>query len=98
MPAPPARPCPNCGSRSLYWTSQPDSWNQLLPGLGHFLCAADIQTVICSECGLTRFFASPGALRKLRETNGQTATATWFKLTVPEPTDADTIALSEPSA
>jgi hypothetical protein len=36
-----------------------------LPGLGSFLTPAQFRVVLCADCGLTRFFAEPGALTKL---------------------------------
>ena len=38
-----------------------------LPGLGTFLRAAKFTLVVCRDCGLTRFFASPEARAKLKE-------------------------------
>src|SRR5262245_43068756 len=89
MAAPPARPCPNCNGRSFYWTRLPDYTSQLLPGLGTAIVTEDVQIVVCSECGLTRLFAPPSALRKLRETKGSTAAALWFKLVVNGATSTD---------
>ena len=38
----------------------------LLPGLGGFLSFAQLNVVVCADCGLTRFYAEPEARTKLR--------------------------------
>ncbi len=64
--------CPNCGSTRLYKCRKPVSAGgghapDYLPGLGKFLTAANYDVVLCSDCGLTRYFASREALEKLRD-------------------------------
>jgi hypothetical protein len=84
MPAPQACPCPNCGGNSLYWITLPSSGDfhfRLLPGLGDFMFFAELSVVVCSDCGLTRLFAAPDALKKLKETGGKTMLFDWKKLT-----------------
>jgi hypothetical protein len=38
-----------------------------LPGLGRFIRSARFVVVVCRDCGLARFFASPEARAKLKE-------------------------------
>ena len=64
-------PCPNCRGNTLY-ESQPISAGgghapNYLPGLGRFVVSARFVLVVCRDCGLTRFFASPEARKKLSE-------------------------------
>lgn len=63
--------CPECDSDNLF-RSRPVSAGggyapNYLDGLGNFLTAAKFTLVVCESCGLTRFFASPEARGKLRE-------------------------------
>ncbi len=37
----------------------------MLPGLGGFFSPATFIVVVCSDCGLTRFYAPPEARAKL---------------------------------
>lgn len=64
-------PCPNCGSDRLYESPPISSGGgyapDYLPGLGKFLVSARFTLVLCSECGLTRFFASEAARDNLRQ-------------------------------
>ena len=65
-------PCPNCGSRTLYERAKIDAsgghGSDLLPGLSqHWYSSVKITVVVCRDCGLTRFFASPEARAKLKE-------------------------------
>lgn len=66
-----AQTCPNCRGRELYRSKRPVGSGggyapNYLPGLGSFLrCSARLEVVVCSDCGLTRFFASPEARAKL---------------------------------
>jgi hypothetical protein len=85
MPAPQVCPCPNCGGNSLYWTTVSSGGRdfRLLPGLGEFLFFAELNVVVCGDCGLTRLFTAPDALKKLKETGGKTAFFDWKKLTPP---------------
>ncbi len=65
-------PCPNCGSHHLYESNPISSGGgyapNFLPGLGRFLATARFILVLCSECGLTRFFASDEARANLGKT------------------------------
>lgn len=62
-------PCPNCQSQSLYASDPIGAGGgyapNYLPGLGGKVTAAKFRLVVCTDCGLTRFFASPEALEKL---------------------------------
>lgn len=64
-------PCPNCRGNTLY-ESQPVSSGggqapDYLRGLGRFVRSARFVVVVCRDCGLARFFASPEARAKLKE-------------------------------
>jgi predicted nucleic-acid-binding Zn-ribbon protein len=64
-------PCPECRGNTLY-ESKPISAGgghapNYLPGLGRFVISARFVLVVCRDCGLTRFFASPDARQKLKE-------------------------------
>lgn len=64
-------PCPSCRGNTLY-ESKPISAGgghapNYLPGLGRFVISARFVLVVCRDCGLTRFFASPDARKKLKE-------------------------------
>jgi len=65
-------PCPNCNGTHLHESKPISSGGgyapNYLPGLGKFIVSARFILVLCSECGLTRFFASEEARRGLRET------------------------------
>ena len=66
-------PCPNCDGRTLYRGPETSSAGSrgphFLPGLGGFLRVAKFTLVVCRECGLTRFFASPEARAKLKDSS-----------------------------
>lgn len=67
-------PCPNCQGRTLYAGRETSSWTgqhgpDFLNGLGSFLKAARLTVVVCRDCGLMRFFASPKATAKLKESS-----------------------------
>jgi predicted nucleic-acid-binding Zn-ribbon protein len=66
-------PCPSCGGHSLYRGPETSSGGghapNYLPGLGEWWRAARFSLVVCRDCGLTRFFASPAARRKLSESD-----------------------------
>jgi len=68
-----ASPCPECGSTHLYRSPMVNSAGgygpQLLPGLGGLFRQAKFRLVVCSECGLTRFFVVGEALDKLTQSN-----------------------------
>ena len=60
--------CPECAGQNLYGTrvnSAGGNGPAFLPGLGSFLCIAKFSVVVCADCGLTRFYAEPGARAKL---------------------------------
>jgi DNA-directed RNA polymerase subunit RPC12/RpoP len=60
--------CPECGAKALYKTRKTinsGGYFNPLPGLGGFLQFAYFHEVVCSECGLVRFFASRDARGKL---------------------------------
>ena len=62
------KPCPECGGPTLYRfaTKAGGPYGPcFLPGLGSFLTLARLKVIVCGDCGLTRFFAEPGALAKL---------------------------------
>jgi predicted nucleic-acid-binding Zn-ribbon protein len=63
--------CPNCGGRTLYSGPATSAGGghapNYLPGLGSFLRSARFELVVCRDCGLTRFFASSEARKKLKE-------------------------------
>jgi predicted nucleic-acid-binding Zn-ribbon protein len=65
-------PCPNCGGGNQYVTLKAVSAGgghapNYLPNLGGILSAEKFRIVVCSDCGLTRFFARRSAREKLRE-------------------------------
>jgi predicted nucleic-acid-binding Zn-ribbon protein len=64
-------PCPNCRGNTLYESEPVSSGGghapNYLPGLGRFVVSARFVVVVCRDCGLTRFFASPAARAKLKE-------------------------------
>lgn len=64
-------PCPNCGGDALYEGPQTSSGGgyapNYLPGLGRLVVSAKFTLVVCRDCGLTRFFASPEARAKLKD-------------------------------
>jgi predicted nucleic-acid-binding Zn-ribbon protein len=63
--------CPNCRGTTLYEGPETSAGGghapNYLSGLGHFIFRAKFVLVVCRDCGLTRFFASPAARAKLRE-------------------------------
>jgi predicted nucleic-acid-binding Zn-ribbon protein len=64
------KPCPTCGSDELYANRISSAGSRhgirLLPGLGSFLHYAELNVVLCANCGLTRFFAEPSACEKVK--------------------------------
>jgi predicted nucleic-acid-binding Zn-ribbon protein len=65
-------PCPGCGGGNLYATLKEVSAGgghapNYLPNLGSMFSAEKFHIVVCSDCGLTRFFARRSAREKLRE-------------------------------
>lgn len=65
--------CPECGRNNLYSSVEVASGGghapNYLPGLGSFFSAAKFTLVICKDCGLARYFASPEARAKLAESS-----------------------------
>jgi hypothetical protein len=64
-------PCPSCGGNTLY-EGQPTSSGgghspDYLAGLGKTFRSARFVVVVCCDCGLSRFLASPEARAKLKE-------------------------------
>ena len=65
-------PCPNCDGGNVFVTEKDVSAGgghapNFLPGLGSFFAAERLNVVVCSDCGLMRFFASRTAREKLKE-------------------------------
>ena len=60
--------CPECNGKNLYrsvpLSSGIDGFN-LLPGLGKFSSSANFTAVVCTDCGLTRLFATSEALKQI---------------------------------
>lgn len=66
--------CPNCGGGNNYRTVKPVSAGggyapNYLPGLGSWYAAEKFHVVVCRDCGLTRWFASDAARRRLTESS-----------------------------
>jgi predicted nucleic-acid-binding Zn-ribbon protein len=62
--------CPECGRRNLFRTESSSGGGHApnyLAGLGSFWRSARFEVVLCQDCGLTRFFASDAARRKVGE-------------------------------
>jgi hypothetical protein len=64
----PAKPCPHCAGTELYSRRRSAAGEQLylLAGLGRFLHTAQMDVVVCVDCGLMRFFAEPKARENAR--------------------------------
>ena len=66
-------PCPNCGATSLYRGPETSAGGghapNLLPDVGKWWQTARMSLVVCRDCGLMRFFASPEARAKLKDSN-----------------------------
>ena len=65
-------PCPNCDGGNVFVAHKEVSAGggyapNYLPDLGSFFAAGKLNVAVCSDCGLTRFFASRTAREKLRE-------------------------------
>ena len=65
-------PCLNCDGGNLFVSLKDISAGgghapNYLPDLGGFFAAEKFRVVVCSDCGLTRFFARKSAREKLRE-------------------------------
>ena len=67
------KPCPECNSENVYKYSKPISamggyGPDLLPDLkSSFFSSAEFLPVLCSDCGLVRFFASKDARERVKE-------------------------------
>lgn len=66
--------CPNCDGGNIFVTEKDVSAGgghapNYLPDLGGFFAAERFKVVLCSDCGLTRLFASQTAREKLRESD-----------------------------
>ncbi|MGB0388653.1 MAG: hypothetical protein ACPGWR_27850 [Ardenticatenaceae bacterium] len=65
--------CPECKSKELYRSQEVAAGGaygpNLLPHLGGYFSPAKFIVVVCESCGLTRFFASQEARRKLSESS-----------------------------
>jgi len=63
--------CPQCQAKASYQTICPSGTPfgafNLLPRLGGLIQYAEMQVVVCAECGLIRLFASREARKKLVE-------------------------------
>ncbi len=62
--------CINCEGTNLFRTTSPVSAGggyapNYLPGLGSFLRTEKFGLVVCEDCGLVSFFASPAARAQL---------------------------------
>lgn len=62
-PEPLVSPCPNCQGKELYEVDASSGF--LLPGLGTLFKPASVRGVMCSTCGLMRYFASAEDRKKL---------------------------------
>ena len=65
-----SRKCPECDGATLFTTTTSSGGPYgpfLLPSLGGFLNSAKFRVVVCQDCGLTRFYAQPEALKKISE-------------------------------
>ncbi len=64
-------PCPNCRGTTLYQGPETSAGGGHAPnylrGLGRFIVPARFVLVVCRDCGLARFFATPAARAKLKE-------------------------------
>ena len=64
-------PCPNCQGNDLFRSPEIGAGGghapNYLPGLGGFFVSEKFVLVVCRDCGLTRFFARPGARAKLSQ-------------------------------
>ena len=61
-------PCPNCTSDNLRTTTAEASSHygpDLLPGTHGMFSQSTLDVVVCCNCGLTRFFASPEEIQRM---------------------------------
>jgi predicted nucleic-acid-binding Zn-ribbon protein len=63
--------CTDCGSSNLFRSNPVSSGGgyapDYLPGLRSMWKAAKFEMVLCKDCGLTRFIASPEAREKVSD-------------------------------
>lgn len=67
------RKCPECEGITLYTRTVASGTGHgpvLLPGLGGFLQYARLEVVLCTRCGLTRFYAQEEAREKVARARG----------------------------
>jgi len=65
--------CPECDGKNLYVTEVTSGGLYgpvLLPGLAGFLRLAKFRVLVCSGCGLTRFYAEAAGCAKLPSVKG----------------------------
>ena len=64
-------PCPNCRGKSLFKSDEIGAGGghapNYLPGLAKGFRSAKFEVVVCRDCGLSRFFASSEAIKKLSD-------------------------------
>ena len=67
----PTETCPECGGRNLYRSVPTSAMGgygpDLLPGLSKLFSSAQFVAVVCSDCGLARYYVTRDALDRLRE-------------------------------
>jgi predicted nucleic-acid-binding Zn-ribbon protein len=64
--------CPECNGDNLHRSVPVSSGNEgfnLLPGLGKFASNANFTTVVCTDCGYTRLFATSDALKQISDSD-----------------------------
>lgn len=63
--------CPECGGNRIHSHGGISAGGgyapNYLPGLGSFFSSGKFTVRVCADCGLTRFYASPEARAKLRD-------------------------------
>lgn len=63
--------CPECGGNRIHSHGGISAGGgyapNYLPGLGSFFSSGKFIVRVCADCGLTRFYASPEARAKLRD-------------------------------
>ena len=63
--------CPECGGYRIHSHGGISAGGgyapNYLPGLGSFFSSGKFTVRVCADCGLTRFYASPEARAKLRD-------------------------------
>ena len=68
--------CPHCGGTALYGAKDIDARGGMgpdfLPNLGSGFTSPKFEVVVCSDCGLARFFVQKDARARI-------ATSSWWK-------------------